>query len=203
MKKNKSTATNNGPIFAVGDDNVIIAVDSLTDKQPDQVTFTSASQLEKLASSWPTSRLVAIWNEMAGAVPFDDLKPVKKFSNRKTGATRIWKAIQRLEAETAPQAATVAPEAADSTKEAKAKKKTAKAPQSADAKPAREGSKKAKVIALLEQPEGASIKEIQAATNWRPHSVRGFISGNLVKKMGLNVESFKRESGERCYKIAG
>jgi hypothetical protein len=32
--------------------------------------------------------------------------------------------------------------------------------------------------------------------------VRGFISGSLTKKMGLNVESLKRPDGERAYKVA-
>src|SRR5579885_1351831 len=59
----------------------------------------SAGQLKefaKLAANWPAERLVEIWNSFAGAAPFDDLKPVKKFTDRKTAVARIWKAIQRL-----------------------------------------------------------------------------------------------------------
>jgi hypothetical protein len=41
-----------------------------------------------------------------------------------------------------------------------------------------------------------------SATNWQAHSVRGFISGALTKKMGLTVESFKRPDGARVYRIA-
>jgi len=40
------------------------------------------------------------------------------------------------------------------------------------------------------------------ATDWQAHSVRGFISGALGKKMGLKVESAKREDSERVYSIA-
>jgi hypothetical protein len=40
------------------------------------------------------------------------------------------------------------------------------------------------------------------ATDWQAHSVRGFISGTLGKKMGLKVESTKREDGERVYSLA-
>ena len=39
-------------------------------------------------------------------------------------------------------------------------------------------------------------------TGWQAHSVRGFISGALGKKMDLMVESSKREDGERVYSIA-
>jgi hypothetical protein len=41
-----------------------------------------------------------------------------------------------------------------------------------------------------------------AATDWQAHSVRGFLSGALRKKMGLTVESAKRQDGERIYSIA-
>ena len=41
------------------------------------------------------------------------------------------------------------------------------------------------------------------ATGWQPHSVRGFISGAVGKKMGLTVESIKGEDGERNYSVKG
>ena len=40
------------------------------------------------------------------------------------------------------------------------------------------------------------------ATGWQAHRVRGFISGTLAKKMGLKIESTKRENGKRVYQIA-
>jgi len=45
------------------------------------------------------------------------------------------------------------------------------------------------------------MKELMKATGWQPHSVRGFISGTVGKKMGLSVESTKGEDGERTYSI--
>ncbi len=69
-------------------------------------------------------------------------------------------------------------------------------------RPAREGSKKAIVLELIRRADGASLKEIADATQWQAHSVRGFISGSLGKKMGLTVESFKRADGERAYRTA-
>ena len=67
---------------------------------------------------------------------------------------------------------------------------------------ARATSKTAQVIALLQQPTGATLKTIMKATGWQAQSVRGFVSGQLGKKMGLRVKSFQRE-GERVYRILG
>ena len=39
------------------------------------------------------------------------------------------------------------------------------------------------------------------ATGWLPHSVRGFLSGTVRKKLGLTVTSTKGEDGERTYSI--
>jgi hypothetical protein len=50
-------------------------------------------------------------------------------------------------------------------------------------------------------PGGASAKDLLKATSWQPHSLRGFISGTLGKKMGLTVTSTKGEDGERRYAV--
>jgi hypothetical protein len=144
-------------------------------------------------AGWPVSHLVELWNSFAGVPPFGDLKPVKKFTDRKTAIARIWKAIQALTPTSAPQAAPVTPKKAKAPKDATAK----------DAAPTtREGSKKAIVIEMLKRPEGATLSDIMSATSWQCHSVRGFISGCLGKKMGLKIESAKREDGQRCYKLS-
>jgi hypothetical protein len=65
----------------------------------------------------------------------------------------------------------------------------------------RPGSKAANVLALLQKPQGAGLKELLKVTGWQPHSVRGFLSGVVTKKMGLKVRSFKTESGERRYAV--
>lgn len=63
------------------------------------------------------------------------------------------------------------------------------------------GTKQEALIALLKRPEGASITEIMAVTNWQAHSVRGFISGSLKKTLGLVVTSEKVETRGRIYRL--
>ena len=67
---------------------------------------------------------------------------------------------------------------------------------------ARRGTKTAKILALLRRPAGASLPELRKATGWQPHSVRGFLSGAVKKKMGLHIDSVARDDGERVYRVA-
>ena len=92
--------------------------------------------------------------------------------------------------------------ASPATKAPKGAKK-AKAPRPAKAakKGVREGSKTETILDLLKRSGGATSKELMKATGWQPHSVRGFISGTLGKKMGLTVTSAKGEDGERSYSV--
>ena len=53
------------------------------------------------------------------------------------------------------------------------------------------------VISLLNRRSGATLKEIMAATGWQAHSVRGLISAQISRKLGLRVESFKRQGDAR------
>ncbi len=79
------------------------------------------------------------------------------------------------------------------------------APEAAakDKPEARDGSKKAVVLALLRREGGATLGEIAQATDWQLHSIRGFLSGQIAKKMGLKVDSTKDDGGKRRYHIAG
>jgi Protein of unknown function (DUF3489) len=81
------------------------------------------------------------------------------------------------------------------------KPKGAKPAKSNDS--ARQGSKAAKVLELLKRPGGSTLAELMKATNWQAHSVRGFLSGTVGKKLGLRLESTKAENGERSYSIKG
>ena len=66
----------------------------------------------------------------------------------------------------------------------------------------RKATKTAKILGLLKRSGGATIKELCKATAWQAHSVRGFLSGALKKKMGLRIDSAKRDDGERTYRVA-
>jgi hypothetical protein len=65
----------------------------------------------------------------------------------------------------------------------------------------RAGTKQAQLIEMLRAPEGASIDEIVAATNWKSHTVRGALAGALKKKLGLEVTSEKVENRGRVYRL--
>ncbi|MEM7024093.1 MAG: DUF3489 domain-containing protein [Pseudomonadota bacterium] len=56
-------------------------------------------------------------------------------------------------------------------------------------------------LELLGRPEGACVEELQAATGWQAHSVRGFLSGTVKKKLGLTLSSDRTGDGPRRYRI--
>src|ERR1035437_7867519 len=151
----------------------------------------------------PRNRPVEIWNSFAGVAPFTALKPVKKFTDRKVAVARIWEAVQVLPANVAKPAAHVAPEKGKQNKDAPKSKRRHTAPAAAKdpVNVAREGSKKAEVIDLMRRSQGATLPEIMELTGWQAHTVRRFVSGTLIKKLSLNVESFRSDEEERTYRV--
>jgi hypothetical protein len=85
-------------------------------------------------------------------------------------------------------------------KEAKAGKTAAKPAHTKDASTPRAESKGAKILELIGRPKGATLAEIQKATDWQKHSIRGFLS-TTAKKHGLKIESTKTEAGDRVYQV--
>jgi hypothetical protein len=60
------------------------------DALPNSERFSNEAALAKLAANWPAARLVEIYNSLPGVTP------VRKFKDRATAVSRIWKAIQSL-----------------------------------------------------------------------------------------------------------
>ncbi len=54
---------------------------------------------------------------------------------------------------------------------------------------------------MLRRPQGATMVELMQATGWQSHSVRGFLSGAIAKKMALKVRSGQRADGVRVYSV--
>jgi hypothetical protein len=64
------------------------------------------------------------------------------------------------------------------------------------------GTKLDALITALRRPDGATIADLMEATAWQAHSVRGAISGNLKKKLKLEVASSVVDGRGRVYRVA-
>jgi hypothetical protein len=209
-------------IFTIDQENAISAFataeEAATASTTPFDTFSTEHELADLAKAWPTERLVAILNSLPGE------KPVKKLKEPKVAIGRIWARIQGLGGLAKPEPAAKpkadkkakgrarsakgAPTNGKATKKAtpaknapKTKKVAKESKPSKEPKAARAGSKSEEVIAMLKRKNGATLAEIVAHTGWQKHTTRGWISGFLGKKLGIAVESFKPEGGERTYRI--
>ena len=132
-----------------------------------------AREVEKFSSEKELAKLAAQWPARRLVEIWNEIPGVRrvaKFTDRKTAVRRLWTKAQELR------------------------------PVQTKSPGARDGTKAASVIALLREPAGATLKAIMAATGWQSHSVRGFISAQITKKLGLRVQSFTRD-GERVYRI--
>src|SRR5271170_5058882 len=89
---------------------------------PNSERFSNQAALAKLAANWPAARLVEIYNSLPGETP------VKKFKDRATAVSRIWKAIQSLGQ---PVPATEEPETVPETAPAADLPETASVPEQA------------------------------------------------------------------------
>ena len=159
--------------------------------------FASQAEFTEIGSRLPIQTLVDAWNSLAGVTP------VKRFKDRATTTQRLWEVIDTTLAPL--MAASFAP-ATKATKAKAPKDPRTKTPTPdtpippPDTKtpaPAREGSKKAQAIAMLER--GTTREELETAFGWLPHTTRGFLS-TLGKTRAIEVT--KGDDGIRTYRLA-
>ena len=62
-------------------------------------------------------------------------------------------------------------------------------------------TKAARSTALLMRSNGATMAEMSRCADWQPHSVRGFLSGTLKKKLGLTMSRKREDDKPRRYFI--
>ncbi len=62
-------------------------------------------------------------------------------------------------------------------------------------------SKTSTLLKLLRSSKGASMAQLQHASGWQAHSVRGFLAGTVKRRLGLTILSKVSQSGERLYSI--
>ncbi len=62
-------------------------------------------------------------------------------------------------------------------------------------------NKSQQIVGMLKRVNGASIPELVKATDWQAHSIRGFLSGHVKKKLGLEIASSSEIGKDRRYRI--
>jgi Protein of unknown function (DUF3489) len=134
--------------------------------------------------------------QMTTLIPEENTSPAVAARSKKPKANK--------KAPVEPRRANVAPVRTKAGRKATSHKKAPKGrtkPELANPAVLRDGSKTAQILDLLKRPGGGTSKELMKVTGWLPHSVRGFLSGTVRKKMGLTVTSAKGENGERIYSV--
>ena len=63
-------------------------------------------------------------------------------------------------------------------------------------------SKTEAALKFLRRKNGAALSYLREATGWQAHSVRGFLSGTVKRKLGLNLSSEVSKLGVRRYRIS-
>ena len=62
-------------------------------------------------------------------------------------------------------------------------------------------NKSENVVKKLRAAKGATIEQLMEVTGWQTHSVRGFLSGTVKKKLGHSLISDTGKDGVRRYRI--
>ncbi len=68
------------------------------------------------------------------------------------------------------------------------------------ARKAKSQTKAGAILSQLRRPNGASITQLQKATDWQPHSIRATLTG--LRKRGHAVLRGKNAKGVTTYRVA-
>jgi hypothetical protein len=199
------------PVFTIDSDLEVTARAAMPSNLGASIAFSSLDEFRSATKAWEGPALIKVWNNFAGIVPFDDLKPVKKFETRARATERIWTAIQRLanghkdgaplpEPEDLPKPKTFfLNEAHELPKEASAKPASGKprAPKkqkssAVEGKP----NKRQITMALIKRKGGATLEDIIEATDSSRQSAANFVD---YAKNNMKVTVEKLEGGGRRY----
>ncbi len=100
-----------------------------------------------------------------------------------------------------PDLTTVAADIPAADPSPKRQRANAKAPRGGKTvDPQRGPSKQDVVLGLLRSKAGASLEALIDATGWQAHSVRGFLSGVVKKKLSLDLRS-EGSGADRIYRV--
>jgi hypothetical protein len=131
----------------------------------------------------------------------------RKVANRGHGHAPRLELIEREQKAAAPKASlngseTVhdKPAHARSRSKAKAERAALGTATAHGGEPPPASTKRAKLIGMLERPEGASVAEIEQRLGWLPHTVRAAITG--LRKAGREVTRSKDADDRSVYRLA-
>jgi hypothetical protein len=130
-----------------------------------------------MSNNGPTATTQTAAVAEPGAQVAPETAPSKKGARKKKGAPRSQKLAKAAKPAAKPEA----------------RKKGRQSKDASEKPAAREGTAKAKVLAMIQRKGGATLEEIMKAAGWQAHTCRGFLSV-VPKKAGLTVTSTRRES---------
>jgi len=174
--KGDSPATIDGPqhIFRLNESGRITVEPKGAEQLRGDLCFVTEASLSRLTEKEPLSRLVAIWNELP------DVKPVQRFSNRKTAVHRIWRVVETLKP---------------------GWERTRKRTPKPMPKPDVDGPTLIKVLTMLKTEEGATIPELVIGSGCHPERIRAVLTEVVEKELMVKIQSFERIDGTHAQRI--